>query len=409
MIPGGRVFVLALALSCAFCMHAWAVPVTHEGYVPQTTDEIHAAAQKIMREEILLYCSEKHLNEESSQLLAGHLADAVSHYPEYPRQITDTAGKTVTIVKPLNRIVAYNFHAIKPLDAEDLVVGVANSALQDAVVVPEIRTKVNIGGGGPYEPDFEKILACKPDALLTYTMLGPGSEFFEKRMPQGVPVIRLDFIRPWTLVPEMRKLGYLLNRTDRSGAYEKWHDRWMAEIDKRLAQVPEDRKVRVFVDVWSTSFTERSNERRTVSDAEHYSFYCTDAGGINVASNLKNPQGTIDIEWLAQQKPDVILGVAYAGSYSADNVTELSTQYNELISHPALQEVPAIKNRRVYVLSYRYTNGLTYPAARARVAKWFYPDQFADIDPSAIHQEFVTEFLGSSYDVTKNGTFSYPD
>jgi iron complex transport system substrate-binding protein len=183
----------------------------------------------------------------------------------------------------------------------------------------------------------------------------------------------------------------------------------MEEIDRRLARVPEKERVRVFVDVWSTTYGERSNERRTVSDAEHYSFYATDAGGINVASGLKSPQGTVDIEWLAQQNPDVILGVAYAGSYADDDVMKLRTQYDELLSLPALKEVPAVKNKRIYVLSYRYTNGLTYPAARARVAKWFYPQQFADIDPSAIHQEFVTDFLGSSYDVTKNGTFSYPD
>ncbi|MDO8873956.1 MAG: ABC transporter substrate-binding protein [Methanoregula sp.] len=377
--------------------------------IPQTQEEIHSYAKQILRGEILNYCTAMYAGGNNPHLTADQLADAVNYYPEYPRRITDTGNTTITIVKPLNRIVAYNFHAMGTLDAVDSVVGVANSAMENAIVVPALKTKTNIGGGGPYEPDFETILACRPDALLTYTQLGPDPEFFEKRMPAGVPVIRLDFIRPWTLVPEMNKLGYLLNRTDRSLEYQKWHDDWMNEIDKRLATVPKEKRVRAFVDVWSTSFTDRSNERRTVSDAEHYSFYCTDASGINVASELKSPQGTVDIEWLAQQKPDVILGVSYTGSYDSDDKGELKTQYDELISHPALQEVPAIKNKRVYVLSFRYTNGLTYPAARARVAKWFYPEQFADIDPSAIHQNYVTKFLGSSFDVTKHGVFSYPD
>lgn len=400
------IIVIGMLLSCMLVIPAAALPA--DGF-PQTQDEARDYARQILKEEILDYCSDKYTGEAQTHLTAGQLADAVKNYPEFPRRITDTKGTTITIVKPLDRIVAYNFHAMGALDAEDLVVGVANSAFEDACVVPEINGKVNIGGGGPYEPDFEKILACKPDALLTYTELGPGADFFEKRMPEGVPVIRLDFIRPWTLVPEMNKLGYLINRTDRSDAYEEWHDHWMEEIDKRLERVPEDERVRVFVDVWSTTYGDRSNERRTVSDAEHYSYYCTDANGINVASGLNSPQGTVDIEWLARQNPDVILGVAYTGSYADDDIAELKTQYDELLSHPALQDIPAIKNRRVYILSYRYTNGLTYPAARARVAKWLYPDQFADIDPSAIHQEFVTGFLGSSYDVTKNGTFSYPD
>ncbi|EHQ36390.1 ABC transporter substrate-binding protein [Methanoplanus limicola] len=400
------------ALLCIFAIITLSVmpaAASDNENVPQTSDEIQAYAQEILREEILDYFSSEYLGSGDEHLSADQLKEAVISYPEYPRRITDSTGREITIVEPLERVVAYNFHAMGALDAEDTVVGVANSAMSDACVIPELGNKVNIGGGGPYEPDFEKILECEPDALLTYTELGPGAEFFEDRMPDGVPVIRLDFIRPWSLVPEMNKMGYLINHTDNSAAYEEWHDGWMEEIDKRLDEIPEDEKVRVFVDVWSTSYTDRNNERRTVSDAEHYSYYCTDADGINVASDLNSPQGTVDIEWLVQQNPDVILGVSYTGSYDSDDMSELSAQYNELMSHPALQELPAVKNNRIYVLSYRYTNGLTYPAARARVAKWFYPEYFEDIDPSAIHQEFVTDFLGSSYDVTKNGVFSYPD
>jgi iron complex transport system substrate-binding protein len=410
MIPVTRVVVLAMIISGVFCVLALPVAAAPDESVPQTPDEIHTAAQKILRSEILHYCSAIYLNQDTSHLSANQLADAVENYPEYPRQLTDTTGTTITIVKPLNRIVAYNFHAMGALDAEELVVGVANSALQDGCVVPAIYNKVNIGGGGPYEPDFEMILACNPDALLTYTELGPGTDFFEDRMPEGVPVIRLDCIRPWSLVTEMNKLGYLIDRTEQSTAYEEWHNHWMDEIETRLATIPDEEKVRVFVDIWSTSFTDRNNERRTAGGGQWYSYgiYATDGGGINVAEDLTNPQGTVDIEWLAQQNPDVILGVSYTGSYDSDDMSELSTQYNELLSHPALQEVPAVKNKRIYILSYRYTNGLTYPAARAQVAKWFYPEQFADIDPSAIHQEYITGFLGSSFNVTEHGVFSYP-
>lgn len=404
-------FTILFMVYLAICALTCPVMADTDQFIPQTQNEIHAAAQQILKGEILKYCLADYLNEDTKHLSADQLADAVSNYPEYPRQITDSTGTTITIVRPLNRVVAYNFHAMGALDAEDLVAGVANSAFEDACVVPEIHDKANIGGGGPYEPDFEKILECRPDALLTYTELGPGPDFFEKRMPEGVPVIRLDCIRPKTLVTEMNKLGYMVNRTEQSSAYMEWHDKWMDEIDRRLEKIPDDENVRVFLDIWSTSFTDGNNERRTASSREWYSYgvYVKDGGGINVADDLTNPQGTVDIEWLVQENPDVILGVAYAGSYSSDDMTELSTQYNELLSHPTLQAVPAVKNKRVYVISYRYTNGLTYPAARARVAKWFYPEQFADIDPSAIHQEYLTKFLGSPYDVTKHGVFSYPD
>lgn len=402
------VFVILACLIVTMAL----VPVTAFAaeVIPQTPDGIHELAEEILKDEILQYCSAVYLREDIRHLSADELSTAVNHFPEYPRRITDTKNTTTTIVKPLNRIVAYNFHAITALDAEDRVIGVANSAMQDSCVVPVILTKVNIGGGGPYEPDFETILACQPDVLLTYSELGPGPEFFEKRMPPGVPVIRLDFIRPGFLVSDMKKLGYLLNCTDRSVAYEQWHDHYMDEIDHRLVNIPEKDRVRVFVDIWSTTYTGRSNERRTVSGGQWYSYgrYCTDGGGINVAEDLNNPQSTVDIEWIAQQNPDVILGVAYDGSYDSDDMMELQTQYDELISHPALQDVSAIRNKRIYILSYRYTNGLTYPAARARVSKWFYPELFSDMDPAAIHQEYVSTFLNSPFDVTQHGVFSYP-
>ncbi len=389
----------------------WPATALSNDDVPRTTDEIHKAAQQTLRSETLAYLSAKYSGTGSSPISIDQLSDAVGYYPEYPRQIIDSKGTTITIFKPLTRIVAYNFHPIGALHADDLVVGVANSALRDGCVVPAVYEKVNIGGGGPYEPDFEKVLSCKPDALLTYTELGPGPDFFENRMPEGVPVIRLDCIRPWSLVDEMDKLGYILNRTDRSDAYREWHSRWMDEIDTRLSLISEEKKVRVFVDIWSLSFTDRNNERRTAGGGQWYSYgiYATDGGGINVAEGLGSQQSTVDIEWLIQQNPDVILGVSYTGSYDSDDIRELSTQYDELLSHPALQEIPAIKNKRVYTISYRYTNGLTYPAARVRVAKWFYPELFADIDPSSIHQEYLMTFLGSDFDVTEHGVFSYPD
>lgn len=399
--------LLAWFVCCTLVLPVAGIP--SDG-LPRTQDDIHAYAGTILRGEILNYCADTYTGENVPHLTADQLADAVKYYPEYPRRITDSKNTTITIVRPLNRVVAYNFHAMGALNATDLVVGVANSAMQDALVIPAVKGKVNIGGGGPYEPDFEKLLACKPDAVLTYTELGPGPEFFEKRMPEGVPVIRVDCIRPWSLVPEMNRLGYLMNRTEQSDAYEQWHSRWMDEIDRRLATVPSEKRVRAFMDIWSTSFTDRNNERRTAGGGQWYSYgrYITDGGGMNVAEDLTSPQGTVDIEWVARQNPDVILGVMYDGSYESPDSAVLKTQYDELLSHPTLKEIPAIKNRRVYVLSYRYTNGLTYPAARAQVAKWFYPELFADIDPAAIHQEYLTEFLGSSYDVTRQGAFSYP-
>jgi iron complex transport system substrate-binding protein len=39
----------------------------------------------------------------------------------------------------------------------------------------------------------------------------------------------------------------------------------------------------------------------------------------------------------------------------------------------------------------------------AFLAKWLHPDLFADLDPKAIHQRYLTEFQGLDYDLNKRG------
>jgi iron complex transport system substrate-binding protein len=42
------------------------------------------------------------------------------------------------------------------------------------------------------------------------------------------------------------------------------------------------------------------------------------------------------------------------------------------------------------------------------MAKWFHPDLFKDLDPQAIHQEYLNRFQNLDYNLDKNGVFVYP-
>jgi len=45
----------------------------------------------------------------------------------------------------------------------------------------------------------------------------------------------------------------------------------------------------------------------------------------------------------------------------------------------------------------------------AYMAKWFHPELFEDLDPKAIHQEYLTRFQGLDIDLDKKGVFVYPE
>jgi len=79
------------------------------------------------------------------------------------------------------------------------------------------------------------------------------------------------------------------------------------------------------------------------------------------------------------------------------------------MSRPELQNVTAVKNGQVHVIDAGMTYGLDYPVAIVYMAKWFHPELFSDLDPQAIHQEFVDRFCpGLDFDVIKHGAFVYP-
>jgi iron complex transport system substrate-binding protein len=43
------------------------------------------------------------------------------------------------------------------------------------------------------------------------------------------------------------------------------------------------------------------------------------------------------------------------------------------------------------------------------MAKWFHPELFGDLDPKAIHQQYLTDFMGIDYDLNEHGVFAYPE
>lgn len=41
-------------------------------------------------------------------------------------------------------------------------------------------------------------------------------------------------------------------------------------------------------------------------------------------------------------------------------------------------------------------------------AKWFHPDLFEDLDPEAIHKEYLDRFQRIDYNIDEGGGFVYP-
>ena len=319
----------------------------------------------------------------------------------------DAKGEDVTVPMPIERVVVLNTdfaEAIAVLNERDKVVGVSSTMTGYTRFFPELSAKTDVGGW--YTPDIEAILAVEPDTVCVYAQW-PSIEALDDKLPEDINIIRLDFYLVETQREEMIKLGYLLNKRERADEYITWHDQYVDEIYERVAEIPDDEKVRVFIDGGIGKGSE--TDRRAYSTGTGMHDLCIYAGGVNIAEGYVEKYADVETEWILYENPDVIVGISYKGGYETDDDTLMKEYYDEIRGLPGFEEqVAAVQNDRVHIMSNAFAFAPHYPVPLAVMAKWLYPDKFADFSPEAIHQEYIDTLLGIDFDAYEQGVFVYP-
>lgn len=130
--------------------------------------------------------------------------------------------------------------------------------------------------------------------------------------------------------------------------------------------------------------------------------------------------GSVNPEEVVAQNPDIIVKIVSTYTFDDDvtgylvtDTAKIEEVREEIMNRPELVNVTAVKNGEVYVISAYLTGGGPDSGARnflelAYFAKWFHPELFEDLDPQAIHQEYLTRFQGLDIDLNENGVFVYP-
>ena len=130
------------------------------------------------------------------------------------------------------------------------------------------------------------------------------------------------------------------------------------------------------------------------------------AGGLNVARELKgNPD--VSPEWILQQNPEVILFADYTKDLVGFDINDLGNaeKFKEKVkNNKVLSKTDAVQKDRIYIMTnYIYGGSKSY-LGTLFLAKWFYPDQFKDLDPEKILKEYFDKWLGVSF----QGKWAYP-
>jgi iron complex transport system substrate-binding protein len=302
--------------------------------------------------------------------------------------VEDSTGRNVEITLPLQKIVALNsdiLEVLRTLKVENLVVGVYSEIVRDRQFWQGLVDKPKVGGW--QNPNIEAIVKLQPNIVITYTN-NPGPFLEQKLAGFGIQVLRLDLYKSNNLEREVQVLGKLLERANEAARFCEWHSRHLDLIRGKIA----------------------ATQKRPATYLETYSDYhaagpdsggeqmCVLSGGYNIASRLAISSPQVTPEWVVAQNPEVIVKAAsYGNGYATADPAPFNQRRDAILGRPCWHHITAVASRQVHVMDSSIWTGPRDIIGIAYMARWFHPDLFADLDPAALHKEYLETFQGLPY------------
>ncbi|MCC6470390.1 MAG: iron ABC transporter substrate-binding protein [Alphaproteobacteria bacterium] len=301
------------------------------------------------------------------------------------RQIADSAGRTVVLPAKVERVFAAGppagilLYALAP----DKLIGWTNTWREDErAFIPkryaDLPTLGRLTGRGN-TANIEVVLAAKPDLILDYGSINPTYVSLADRTQQqaGIPYALID--GSFDRMPDaFRLLGAMLDEPARGEELARYAQDTVAEIDRRVAAVPPDRRPRVYYARGPRGLDTGLAGSINVESLER-------VGAVNVAAALgRGGMNTVSMEQILLWDPEVI-------------VTIDAHFFAAVKQDPMWRDVKAVKDGRVYLSPTLPYGWVDFPPSFNRLiglrwlAKLLYPAVFPeDLRPAV--RDFYTRF-----------------
>ncbi len=401
----GRLILLACAL-CLLTGVVMAIPCDRDGDGTLTASELATA--------ILDSLDARHMGGAIEASPPADLRDAAFIYKHWDGKaltITDTSGRTTTLTRPIRRIALFNSDSLEMLRSiglePDRIVGVSKYVLEDPIFYPEYQGTANLGS--VWSPDYEQAASIRPDAVFLYATISRSScddiENTLRSIDPGIRFLRFDSFRPTVYADEVRTLGLLLGKREDADRFLAFYGDATGSVAGVVDAIPENDRIPVYLENW--------NEYKSAGKGSGYDEKIELAGGRNIFGDNPVEYPVVDPEAVISRNPDVIVKIVGAaevtfGGYGDDEISPFKEVHHAISDRPVWNQIKAVRNDRVHIIHTDVIGGPEYFIGTAYFAKWFYPDLFPDLDPCAIHQQYLKEFQRLDYDLDKHGTFVYP-
>jgi len=317
--------------------------------------------------------------------------------PFEARAITDLAGREVKIPDKVERVVSpFTMYTriIIALGAGDKLVGISHTCVLPEEEHPFGKDLLALPDVGDFGENIELIASLKPDLIFS---LPASIRVFQKKtgatvvgasFPEGVPMEEM-------FAKQIEVIGAFLHKEKEADELNTFIKGKLSKVTDVTSKIPESQKPKVYF-AW-TSWT--GDITNTVVDFDPIEL----AGGINVARECgnfaKGQRGIlVSREHIIKWNPDVIFLSRYE-SFKWEKNTDgkkAPVTVEQVLADPLLQNVNAVKNKRVYYTT-AFCNWWPHQRAIAQVfqmAKIFHPDKFADLDAEREGNEVFKRFYG---------------
>jgi len=335
----------------------------------------------------------------------------------------DIFGEAVTVNKPIKRLVNMGWNGIdvtRALGAENLLVAVGSNYRENTPTCYPVISKLPAVGDTADNCDYEKVISLNPNAVQTnleanWAVAESGRTQYKKfkdNLP-GIPLISLNVRELENLSRNIRTYGYIIDKEDESREFADWIQEQKSLLESRIGTLSEKDRKKVYFEY---------RRYQTKGSGDRYSKSYIMAGGKNIADDMIGPDSSqyysifdLDPEYIMKEDPEFIFIHASTQlnatdhGFETDNPSTVAALRDELLNRPELANVKAVKEGNVYVLDDSILGGAGQTLIGSLyAAKLMHPDLFKDVDPKAIHQEYIDKFCNIDFDLKKHGVFIYP-
>lgn len=327
--------------------------------------------------------------------------------------VTDIVGREVKLDAPAKRVILGEGRQLTTLallhpDPVSIVAGWTGDFKKSGGLLYEEYLKVfpamanipSIGSSGKETVSTEQIISLKPDlAIFGAGSHGPdakSADVIRQLEAAGIPIVFIDFrLHPFTnTVPSMQILGKVLGLEKKANEFAAFYNRRLAHIKGTLAQHPNHSKPKVYMEMIRGNVPPGSPGKGNLGEFIEF------VGGTNIGNILPGEVGTLNMEYVISEQPDIYVATGIAipgedGLVIGQNIYTYQTQASlrGLAERTVVSPLQAIQNNKVFGMWHIFYDSPLNIAAVEALAKWTHPELFGKLNPHGVLKEINERFL----------------